>query len=124
MFPGIVCSPPVLPYADRMPESHPPVRNHPGKPAYTMGEAAGDRMLVVVKCNRCRRCIHYLASDLAEVLGTNWPALDPPLRCGKCKTAELMKITLRQIHAGDIGLLVVRRPGKPRVVRDWKDGLY
>ncbi len=110
-------------YHRAMPESYHPVRYHPSKRPYSLAEAARERMLVVVKCTSCRRCVHFLASDLAEVLNPQRPALDPPCRCARCRTAEYIKIDLRQVHPGDVGKLLVRRPGKPRVVRDWEDVL-
>lgn len=88
---------------------------------FTLGDAAKAGMLVVVKCTACRRCIHFLATDLVEVLSPAKPAIDPPCRCSRCKTAEYMRVDVRQPHPGDIGKLMVRRPGKPRVVRDWRD---
>lgn len=81
-------------------------------------------MLVVVTCKACRRCVHFLASDLLIVLNGRRPALDPPCRCSRCKTSDYMKIDLRLIHPGDAGKLVVRRPGKPRVIRDWRDVVF
>ena len=104
-----------------MPEPSRHHNSHPAKPPYRLADAARQGMLVVVKCNLCRRCVHYLAADLVEVLPGDRPALAPLGRCSACRTAEYMRVTLRQPHAGDVGQLVVRRPGKARVVREWHD---
>lgn len=107
-----------------MPEQYQPIRRHPGKPAYRIADAAKEGILVVVKCNGCHRGATYLASDLVDVVGGQWPAHEAPFDCGRCRSREWVKVTLRSIHPGDAGRLVVRRPGEPRMVRDWKDVVY
>lgn len=99
------------------------MRDRPREPQLCRGQEVtvglhGRKLFVV---ESCRRCVHFLASDLAEVLIPRRPAMDPPCRCQRCRTAEHTKIDLRQVHPGDVGKLLVRRPGKPRVVRDWQD---
>lgn len=117
------CSLSVLSYPSRMPESYRPIRHHPGKPPYTLLDASRENMLVVVTCRECRRCVHYLASDLVEVGLGSHPAIDPPTRCGKCKSSESMRVVLRQVQGGDLGKLIVRRPDPPKLVTHWRDVL-
>ena len=104
-----------------MPESYRPIHHHPAKPPYMVRDAAKSNMLLVVTCYGCRRCVHFLASDLVEVGMGEHPAQDAPCRCGKCRTREYMSVKLRQVHPGDLGVLIVRRPGTPRQVIDWQD---
>ena len=98
-----------------MPEEYTPVGSRSRGRVYTIGEAARDNMFIVVKCTACRRCVHFLAADLVEVLGTGRPAMEPFCRCRNCKTAEYMRVDTRSIHPGDAGKLVIRRPSKPRL---------
>ena len=51
----------------------------------------------------------------------NHPAMDPPCRCGRPKSRDTSRVKLKQVHAGDVGMLIVRRPSKPRQVIDWRD---
>lgn len=86
-----------------MPESNRPIRHHPGKPPYTIAAAARDNMLVAVTCYQCRICIHFLASDLVEVSMGNHPAMDPPCRCGKCKTTDTIRVKRDKFTLATLG---------------------
>ncbi|MFS4583773.1 hypothetical protein [Phaeobacter sp. C3_T13_0] len=101
-----------------MPASTPPVRAHPAKPFRNLRDAARDGQLVVLRCTLCRRCVHYLANDLAEVVGDKHPVHIPPFPCSKCRTAEHVTITCRSPHPGDLGQIMVRRPAGWK--RIWK----
>lgn len=94
---------------------------HPYARPFSLREAAERNMLVAVTCNHCRRSVHYLASDLVGILDPRRPALAPFSSCAKCKSREYIKIKLRSVHPGDFGVLIIRRPGKTRLVRDWHD---
>jgi hypothetical protein len=69
-----------------MPDFREPAHYHPGKPPFRMSDAAANGMLIVVKCYRCRRCVHYLATDLVLILNPDLPARRPFMKCGRCKT--------------------------------------
>jgi hypothetical protein len=92
---------------------------------YSLGQAADDGRVIIVKCTVCRKVVHFLASDLLEVLGDpNRPALDPPFKCSRCNQADYMRMDIRSLTPGDIGLLTVRRLGKPFIVRKWRNVKY
>ena len=93
---------------------------HPYRKPYSLGQAADDGMLLVVRCNGCRRTLHFLASDLIELLGREPPAEDPPFACARCGNDHLMQVRLRSPEAGDYGHLWVRRPGEIVHVQKWR----
>lgn len=103
-----------------MPERYLPVRPHPSKPFYSLGEAAQLNQLLVVKCSLCHRCLHFLASDLAAIYGPKHPVHLPPFKCARCETNEFLSIKTRSIQVGDVGRLPVRRPGKVVQVQKWR----
>lgn len=108
-----------------MPEQNRPPGHRARDSPYSLEQAAYDGKVIIVKCTACRKTVHFLASDLLEVLGDPAkPAYDPPFKCSKCGTAEYIRIDMRTLTPGDIGLLTVRRPGKPFVVRKWRDVKY
>lgn len=93
-----------------MPAGIPPVRAHPGKPFRTIRDAAKDGQLMVLRCNLCRRCVHFLAVDLVEVIDPKHPCHIPPFACSKCQTKEYVDVSWRNPQPGEIGELPVRRP--------------
>lgn len=92
---------------------------YPGK-FHTLGDAAELGQLIVLRCNLCRRTATYMATDLADLLGTGRDALAPPFRCSGCGKLGYIKVTLRPPEAGDWGHLVIRRPGPIRQVQTWR----
>lgn len=105
-----------------MPSLHPPAHPHPAKRFYSLGEAARAGMLIVVRCNLCRRTVHYLAADLVEVgAPPKRPARSWAGACRQCGKSDYLRVDLRAPHPGDVGQLIVRRPGPARVVREWRD---
>ena len=104
-----------------MPQGYQKARPHPGKPLYTLGDAARDRYLVAMKCSSCRRTAYFLASDLVGLMDPKLPARDVrPFPCSRCGTDEYMSTRLRSIEQGDWGSLEVRRPGPVRHVQTWR----
>ena len=87
---------------------------------HTLGEAARQNQLIVLKCNLCRRSATYLASDLAKVLAPENDALLPPFACSRCGTTQYMRVSVRPPEAGDWGNLVVRRPGPIIRTQTWR----
>ena len=100
-----------------MPVPHPPIRAHPGKPFRTWSDAARDRQVVTIRCNRCRRSENFLAEDFALVFGPEQPVHIPPFACSRCRTRDYLDLALRVPSAEDCVTLRVRRPVKP--VRRW-----
>ena len=108
-----------------MPESNKPFAGRSRDAPYSLGQAADSGKVIICKCTACRKLVHFLASDLLEVLGDpSRPAHLAPFKCSACKTADYIRVDMRSIVPGDIGLLVVRRPGKPFVRRKWRDVKY
>jgi hypothetical protein len=102
-----------------MPEAYQPSRPYPGK-RYRLQDAADANQLIAVRCLRCRRSAHYLASDLIHILNPRADAHQRPFACSKCWTAADMKVKLISPSPGDYGHLVVRRPGPVRHIQTWK----
>ena len=94
---------------------------HPYEKRYTLKDAAEACQLIVVRCNLCRRTVHYLASDLVEVFGGEVEARRPPISCSKCKSDDYIRCKPRLPEIGDYGSLVVRRPVGVKMTRIWKD---
>lgn len=104
-----------------MPASHPPIHNHPGKPFRTLGDAARDGHLMLIRCNLCRRSTYFHASDLVKVVDPRHPLHRPPFPCSRCKTAEYLRMTPHSPRAGDFGRLPVRVLDKVVQVHKWRD---
>ena len=90
---------------------------------YTLRDAAKDGRLVICKCPSCRRTLHYLASDIAELLGGDWDAAQPPFPCSRCGSDRNMFVAMRLPLPGDYGHLQVRRPGPIRKTQTWRNVL-
>lgn len=95
-------------------------KRHPYRKPYSLGQAADDGQLLVVRCNGCRRTLHYLASDLVEFFGREQPAHKPPFSCTRCGNDHLMHVSLRSPEAGDYGHLLVRRPAEIVEIQKWR----
>lgn len=93
-----------------MPVSHPPIHPHPGKPFRTWLDAARDGQVATIRCNLCHRKAHYLAEDLARVIGPKAPVHIPPFPCSRCRTVEYIDIRLHIPSAAESLTLQVRRP--------------
>lgn len=76
---------------------------------------------MILRCYGCRRAVHFLASDLTDIIDPDHPCHIPPWPCSVCGSGEYVEIQWRSPMPGDIGKLIVRRPGKPRVVRSWRE---
>ncbi|WP_298938018.1 hypothetical protein [uncultured Ruegeria sp.] len=100
-----------------MPASNPPIRAHPAKPFRTMKDAARSHQVLTLRCNLCRRRVSYLASDLVEIVGADWPVHIPPFACHK-DGSEYVQVEVWNPRAEDIGRVPVRRPG--RVIQTWQ----
>jgi hypothetical protein len=81
-------------------------------------------MLVECRCRHCRRAVHYLASDLAEVFTGNGIIGQLWQRCPRCGKADLWSEQERYPTSDDVGHLVVRRPNGVRQIRLWRNEYY
>ncbi|MEX0349841.1 MAG: hypothetical protein AB3N15_10505 [Paracoccaceae bacterium] len=104
------------PYVLIMPVSHPPAHQYPGK-CRTLRDAAVDGQVITLRCNVCRRKAHFLASDLLDIVGPDWPMHEPVLPCHK-HGREYVDMRARLPRQQDLGKLPVRRPAK--LIQTWK----
>ena len=104
-----------------MPEHLYPVSPHPSRPHRTLQDAANDGMVLDIRCNRCHRQVTYLALDLLKVCGPSHPLHVPPFGCGKCGSAEFVRLRTRIPSPEEYGRLAIRRPVKQ--VWKWRVGV-
>jgi hypothetical protein len=88
-----------------------------------MADAARAGMLITLRCDLCRRTVHYWAADLVQVVGPMHRSRVPPWPCGKCKTSEFITLRCEVPSASKIaaGEIVVRRPVKQVLKWIWRD---
>lgn len=103
-----------------LPEPRDPKFDHPYVKPYTLGDAAKDGLLIIVRCNLCHKLVHYLAADLAALLGQERRASAVPFPCTKCRTAEFMDVRIKSPDLGDYGHLTIRRPAGVKKTQLWK----
>ncbi|PTW99133.1 hypothetical protein DDE23_18730 [Pararhodobacter aggregans] len=86
-------------------------------------DCARDGMIIVMRCNHCRRQVNYWASDLAQVIEDPFhEAHIPPWGCAKCRTSEYMVMRWRVPSALELSKgLTVRRPVRKVTKWIWKD---
>lgn len=85
-------------------------------------DAALDRMIIVMRCNGCRRMAYYWAEDLVKVVGRWHEVHVPPWPCSKCRTIEYMQTwwevpTADKLQEG----LTIRRPVKQVTKWIWRN---
>jgi len=89
-----------------MPEEYRKYHRHPAQRIRTLQHAADDGQIISVRCNLCRRLIHYLAADLAQVLNPERPVDAPPFACSRCGTAEYIDVKVKTPSTKNIGTLL------------------
>ena len=89
----------------------------------TLADLAVDNRLFVVRCNLCRKTEHYLAKDLAEVMGEQRLAHTVFYRCPHCGDRTWLNVKTRLPTPNDVGHLRIRRPVNRRVIWSWQDAL-
>lgn len=88
-------------------------------------DAAAAGMLLVCRCDLCRRSRIYLATDLADVFNPEMFLEDLfHGRCPKCGSGNFWRVRERHAWDSDVGMLVVRRPAGVRRIQLWRDELY
>ena len=99
-----------------MPSNYRGERPYPGH-EYTLRDAADANQIIICRCNLCRKLVRYLASDLVTILHPDRDALEAPFVCSSCGKTEYIYVKLTSPQVGDVGHLVLRRPGPVRVIR-------
>ena len=86
-------------------------------------DAASEGMLLTVRCNGCRRQVHYLAADLVQVLGWDHEAhVPPPWPCSRCRTSEYLSMRSWLPAASQMAEgITVRRPVGQVTRWKWRD---
>lgn len=88
----------------------------------SIGQCAGEGMMIVMRCNGCRREVRYWAKDLLLVLDFFHEAHVPPWPCSRCRTAEYMRMWWVLPSAADLQAgITVRRPVKQVTKWLWRD---
>lgn len=88
----------------------------------SIGTCARDRMMIVMRCNRCRREVRYWAVDLIQVVGYWHQAHVPPWPCSRCRSVEYMRMWWILPSASDLQAgITVRRPVKQVTRWVWRD---
>ena len=86
-----------------------------------LADAARDGMLLTLRCNLCRRVVHFWAADLVPVLGRDHQAHVPPWPCTRCGTIEYVSLRWSIPGAADRAGLTVRRPVGQVLRWTWRD---
>ena len=90
-----------------------------------LGDAAAAGMLLVCRCELCRRSRVYVATDLAAVFSPEMFLEDLfGGRCPKCGPGGFWRAWERYAWDSDVGMLMVRRPAGVRRIQLWRDELY
>ncbi|ODT74488.1 MAG: hypothetical protein ABS76_36870 [Pelagibacterium sp. SCN 64-44] len=90
-----------------------------------LGQAADTGLLLVAKCNMCRRARAYLATDLLQIYHRD-TFLDDLFdgRCPRCGRSDFWRVRQRYPSNSDVGMLVVRRLAGTKTTHLWRDELY
>jgi len=75
-----------------------------------MCDAAHDGMLITLRCNGCRRTLHFWAADLVKVVGEHHQVHLAPWPCSRCQTADFIDVSWTVPGAAMLTGLTVRRP--------------
>jgi hypothetical protein len=90
-----------------------------------LGQAAAANMLIVARCNLCRRSRIYVAADLVPLYGPDTFVFEMfQGRCPRCGSGDFWSVHERYACDADVGMLTVRRPAGVRTIQLWKDELY
>ena len=98
-----------------MPSRYRGERPCPGQ-EYLLRHAAEANQTMICRCNLCRKLVSYLVT----ILHPDRDALEPPFVCSRCGKTEYIYVKLTSPKLGDVGHLVLRRPGPMRVMRSWR----
>ncbi|QDC11291.1 hypothetical protein FHY55_19540 [Oceanicola sp. D3] len=114
---GVACSP----YVPAMPAGRPPIRAHPSKPFRSSKDAAVDGLLLLIRCNLCRRAIYSTPSDLMKIVDPQHPLHLPPFPCSRCGQTEYVEMRQHRPAHGDYGRIPIRKLEKVVEVKIWKN---
>jgi hypothetical protein len=89
-----------------------------------LSDWAADGRCIRVRCNLCRRTLHFLASDLVTVYHPSTLAHTWRPACSHCGRVDY--VSVRSFFPGpdDVGKIMMRRPAGHRRIQLWKNELY
>ena len=90
-----------------------------------IGQAAAKGLLIVCKCNLCRRARAYLATDLLRIYDAG-TFLDDLFggQCPRCGRSDFWRVRQRYPTSDDVGHLIIRRPAGERRIQLWRNEYY
>lgn len=89
-----------------------------------LSDWAADGRCIRVRCNLCRRTLHFFASDLITIYHPSTLAHTWRPACSHCGRADY--VAVRSFFPGpdDVGKIMMRRPAGHRKIQLWKNELY
>ncbi len=101
-----------------MPSVHPSANPFQNR---RMIHAAQDGMIITMRCNGCRRSVHFWASDLVKVVGNDHQLHIAPWPCARCKSTESISVSWRVPSPDFLNGLTIRRPVRQVVKWLWRN---
>jgi hypothetical protein len=86
-----------------------------------LSEAAAAGMILTIKCDLCRRSVHFWAADLVKILGPHYPLSKPPWLCSQCRTADYLHVRYKVWTFDELRNVTVRRPVKKITKWVWRN---
>lgn len=90
-----------------------------------IGQAAEKGLLIICRCNLCKRARAYIAADLLKIYHPE-VFLDDLFagQCPRCGRSDFWRCRQRYPSDDDVGRLMVRRLAGIRTTNLWRDELY
>lgn len=90
-----------------------------------LGQAADKGLILIGKCNLCRRARAYIATDLLQLYHRD-TYLDDLFGecCPRCGKSDFWRVRQRYPSNDDVGMLTVRKLVGIKRTPQWRDELY
>ncbi len=90
-----------------------------------LGQAADKGLILIGKCNLCRRARAYIATDLLQLYHRD-TYLDDLFGgcCPRCGKSDFWRLRQRYPSNSDVGMLTVRKLIGIKRTPQWRDELY
>lgn len=85
---------------------------------------ASDGRCIRVRCNLCRRTLHFYAADLVTVYDPEMIAHEWRPPCSKCRKSDYVHVRSFSPGPDDVGRIMMRRPAGVRKTQLWKHEWY